>query len=384
MGCRQLIVLSFALACVSFSDPRLDGAGVPARRGVGVQKSTAAEANLAAAVAERKPSSWSPQLLSRLQRKQAQEALPPLSWKFPEDPVNPVKELPVEFRRQLPVESDRLAVRCGQKKVYVEVSQDLTGLGSLIEPDDLTLGGCPATEVDEEAHVLVFESDLHGCGSSLVMTDDVFIYAFVLLYKPPVLGRGLITRSQRAAIGVECHYKRSSNRYSLTDTMNLEVSVMQTDHVPLKVLADYCVAAKKPGFTSEPKQEFIKNHGCVYCDRKASPQLSGWPIQPLFISCYVKAIPASSPNTIEDKACSFTEGRWRAVRGNDQFCSCCGSTCGMRKARDVDSADRVAPTGCLLWIGYLFLSGFMFNAGAVDHPAAVWASVCIEITLAPS
>ncbi|XP_029963556.1 zona pellucida sperm-binding protein 3-like [Salarias fasciatus] len=134
--------------------------------------------------------------------------------------------------------------------------------------------------------------------------------------------------------------------------MNLEVSVMQTDHVPLKVLADYCVAAKKPGFTSEPKQEFIKNHGCLggrYSRSRFMSQSrpetlqfqveasSFHPLGLLFISCYVKAIPASSPNTIEDKACSFTEGRWRAVRGNDQFCSCCGSTCGMRKARDVDS-----------------------------------------------
>ncbi|KAI4815952.1 hypothetical protein KUCAC02_006075 [Chaenocephalus aceratus] len=84
----------------------------------------------------------------------------------------------------------------------------LLGRGTLIKPEEITLGGCSATEVDNWAHVLAFESELHGCGSTLVMTENSFIYAFALVYNPKVSGRSPIMRRQSAVIGVECHYPR--------------------------------------------------------------------------------------------------------------------------------------------------------------------------------
>ncbi|CDQ76738.1 unnamed protein product [Oncorhynchus mykiss] len=65
--------------------------------------------------------------------------------------------------------------------VHVKVKQDLLGIGRLIQPQRITLGGCPATEEDTDAHVITFESELHGCGSELTMTEDVLIYTFTLV-----------------------------------------------------------------------------------------------------------------------------------------------------------------------------------------------------------
>lgn len=92
-----------------------------------------------------------------------------LKWKFPEPPAEPVNRPPVQFKLQQPVVSNRVAVKCGESKVLVEVSQDLLGIGTLISPDEITLGGCPVTEVDDRSQVLIIESELHECGSTLMV-----------------------------------------------------------------------------------------------------------------------------------------------------------------------------------------------------------------------
>ncbi|KAF6735970.1 Zona pellucida sperm-binding protein 3 [Oryzias melastigma] len=130
-----------------------------------------------------------------------------LKWKFPEPPADPVNRPPVQFKLQQPVVTNRVAVKCGESKVQVEVSQDLLGIGALISPDEITLGGCPVTEVDDHSQVLIFESELHECGSTLMLEDKGFVYAFKLIYNPKSMARSPITRSQSTAIAVECHYK---------------------------------------------------------------------------------------------------------------------------------------------------------------------------------
>ena len=47
--------------------------------------------------------------------------------------------------------------------------KDLLGIGKPVHAADVTLGGCPATGEDAETQVLVFESELHGCGSQLLV-----------------------------------------------------------------------------------------------------------------------------------------------------------------------------------------------------------------------
>ena len=143
MGSSQLIVFGFVLTCVRFSDARFLSKSASNYWEVEVQEPAAAEP-------ERKS--------SRAQ-----------SWRFPKDPLDPVITPPVKFELRQPVTTNPVALRCGESRLQVEVSQDLLGLGMLITPEEITLGGCPATDVDNLSHVLVFESELQGCGSTLVV-----------------------------------------------------------------------------------------------------------------------------------------------------------------------------------------------------------------------
>uniref|UniRef100_A0A3Q1G335 Zona pellucida sperm-binding protein 3 n=1 Tax=Acanthochromis polyacanthus TaxID=80966 RepID=A0A3Q1G335_9TELE len=379
MGSRLPIVFSFLFACVRLSDARLLSMSVPTRRGVEQQKPAVLEVE-PAAEPEREHSSQSARQTDSLQSKQTPPAASPFSWKFPEDPVDPVNESPAEFKLPQPVVTNRVAVRCGESKIQVEVNQDLQGLGRLIDPEDITLGGCSATEIDDLSHVLIFESELHGCGSVPVMTEIALIYAFTLVYNPKVLGGSPIIRRQSAVIGVECHYlrkqslshlhlawkhnkdaveaeqqprfslqlmdddwlsERTSSKYALGDTINMQASVMRSNHTPLRVLAKSCVATKWPDSTSEPRHAFIKNNGWVldiHTGSRFRPQTRPEKLQfQMYITCKLKAIPASSPVTIQHKACSFDVG-WREATGKHQFCSCCEDARAMRKIRDVDAA----------------------------------------------
>nr|XP_046246134.1 zona pellucida sperm-binding protein 3-like isoform X2 [Scatophagus argus] len=395
MGYRQLIVFGFVFACVSLSDARFVGMRVPTYWGVEVQKPAEVEAE-PAAVPERGHSRESAQKAARLQAKQIQAATEPLSWKFPEDPVDTVIKTPVKFELRQPATTNRVAVRCGESRIQVEVNQDLLGLGKLIKPEEITLGGCSTTEIDSLTHVMIFESELHRCGSTLVLTESAFIYAFTLVYNPKVSGRSPIIRSQSVVIGVECHYpslifrkrivsnsplypawmpykdtkvaeerlffslrlmtddwkfERSFSKYSHRDVINMQASVMQHYHTPLRVLVDSCVATMRPDSASEPRRAFVRNHGCLG-DRHSPrsmfmPQsqpdklqfqveaLSFQLLKTIYITCQLKAIPTSSLVTIEHKLCYFDK-RWRAVGGKDDFCACCESSCGMRKVRHLD------------------------------------------------
>ncbi|KAI3354668.1 hypothetical protein L3Q82_019157 [Scortum barcoo] len=204
MGSRQSIVFGIVLTCVRLRDARFLSLTVPTYWGVEDQEPAEMQADPAAGP-EREHSREFAQQAGRLQAKQVQLATEPLSWKYPEDPVDPVNKPPVKFELLQPAMTDRFAVRCGGSRIHVEVSQDLLGNGKLIKPEDLSLGSCSVTEIDNLSHVLIFERELHDCGSTLVMTETAFIYTFALVYNPKVLGRGDIIRSQ-SVIGVECHY----------------------------------------------------------------------------------------------------------------------------------------------------------------------------------
>lgn len=168
MGSRQLIVVGIVLACVRLRDARFLSMTVPTYWGVEAQEPAEVEAK-PAAEPERGRSWESTQQAGRLQAKQIQRAVEPLSWKFPEDPVDPVDKPPVKFELRQPATTNRVAVRCGESRIQVEVSQDLLGNGKLIKPEEITLGSCSATEIDNLSHVLIFERELHSCGSTLVV-----------------------------------------------------------------------------------------------------------------------------------------------------------------------------------------------------------------------
>lgn len=165
---RRLFAFVFLLACVRLSDAGALRALAPTHRRVEAQRPVEVEA-MQVAEAEREHSRASAQQAGWLQTEQTWPALQPFSWKFPELPVDPVLEPPDEFQPWRPVMTAHFALRCGESKIQVEVSQDLWGNGNLIKPEEITLGSCSATEVDNRAHVLIFEYELHNCDSKLVV-----------------------------------------------------------------------------------------------------------------------------------------------------------------------------------------------------------------------
>lgn len=87
-----------------------------------------------------------------------------ITWKYPEDP-KPEPKVEVEFQLIYPNAAKTVAVECRERDARVEVKRDLFGIGQPINPGDLTLGDCIALAEDPVAEVLIFQSDLHECGS---------------------------------------------------------------------------------------------------------------------------------------------------------------------------------------------------------------------------
>ncbi|XP_045063616.1 zona pellucida sperm-binding protein 3-like [Coregonus clupeaformis] len=317
----------------------------------------------------------------------------PLTWRFPEDPIKEV-QLAIDEQSPLPVPANSVAVQCGETAAHVEVKRDLLGIGQLIHAADLTLGGCTVTGEDASAQVLIFDTELHGCGSTLTMTDDSLVYVFTLRYTPATLGSSPIVRTREVELWVECHYQRKhdvssgavkptwnpyastkvaeellyfslrlmtdnwqlerpSNEYILGDNINFEASVVQFYHVPLRVFVDRCVATVIPNINTVPRYAFIENHGCLVdtkltgsrsqfiprtMDDKLRFQIEAFRFQvvntgSLYITCLLKATTASARIDHENKACSFLNG-WHEANGKDQACGCCDTDCGMKREPD--------------------------------------------------
>uniref|UniRef100_A0AAZ3S9T2 Zona pellucida sperm-binding protein 3 n=1 Tax=Oncorhynchus tshawytscha TaxID=74940 RepID=A0AAZ3S9T2_ONCTS len=326
----------------------------------------------------------------------------PLTWLYPT--IEKHVRNSTAFQRLKQVAANGVVAWCGKSVVRVEVKQELLGIGRLVQPERITLGGCAAIEEDAEALVLTFESELHGCGSELTMTEDVLIYTFSLVYEPKPLANISILNTSKAMVDIECHYlrnhdvssnalkptwipnisnmvaeellyfslrlmtadwqfERPSNHYYLGDIINMEASVMPYHHVPLRVFVDRCVATLAPDVHTVPRYSFIEDHGCLVDakltgsssqflsrsqDDKIQFQLESFRFQPqndsqqLYITCHLKASAASSPIDAENKACSFTDG-WKAAGGDDLVCGCCDSSCAVSKARDLDSEATLGP-----------------------------------------
>ncbi|XP_077093769.1 zona pellucida sperm-binding protein 3-like [Siphateles boraxobius] len=311
----------------------------------------------------------------------------PLDWRYPIVP-EVQSELAVDFQLRQPVTPSSVAVQCGENRVLVEVQQDFFSNGQLIQPTGLSLGGCPVVGQDPGSRVLIFEYELQDCNSVLMMNEDELVYTFSLTYTPEALAGTPITRADGAIVGVQCHYQRLHNvssdalrptwvpyaskeageevllfslkimmddwsyqrpsySYFLGGVINIEASVKQYNHVPLRVFVDSCVATQVPDVNSLPRYSFIENHGC-FVDAKTTAsssrfmprsqvdkiqfQLEAFMFQEgnspsIYITCILKATIASAPSDAQHKSCSFANG-WFGADGNDQVCGCCDSTCG--------------------------------------------------------
>ncbi|XP_041853372.1 zona pellucida sperm-binding protein 3-like [Melanotaenia boesemani] len=308
-----------------------------------------------------------------------------LTWTYPSDP-QPEPKVDVPFEQRYPVPAATVAVECREDTAHVEVKKDLFGIGQFIDPADLTLGTCAAVAEDTAAHVLIYESALHQCGSVLTSTDTSLVYTFTLNYSPKPLGSAPVVRTSQAAVIVECHYPRKHNvsslpldplwvpfsavkmaeeflyfslklmtddflherpsyQYFLGDLIRIEATVKQYFHVPLRVYVDNCVATLSPDSTSNPRYAFIDNHGCMLDGRitgsdskflartvenKLQFQLEAFRFQGansglIYITCHLIATSASHAIDTEHRACSYTGG-WKEASGADAVCGSCESS----------------------------------------------------------
>ncbi|KAJ8337279.1 hypothetical protein SKAU_G00384990 [Synaphobranchus kaupii] len=287
----------------------------------------------------------------------------------------PVTPRPTQKEPTIVVETptpkpNAVKVHCGESSVQFEVDMDLLGIGHLIQPSDINLGGCgPVGQHGSE--VLLFETELHGCGSVLAMMEDALVYTFALNYQPNSFVATPIIRTSSAVVGLQCHYmrlhnvssnalkptwipyhstlsaeellvfsmrlmadhwqlERGSNVFFLGDLINIEVSVVQANHMPLRVFVDTCVATLDPDMNAVPRYAFIENDGCLM-DSKLTNSRS-------------QLLSRVQDDKLQFQLDAF---RWISASGNDQACSCCDTSCVVRKGRSVDSGAQYAGTAVL-------------------------------------
>ncbi|KAG2459863.1 ZP3 protein, partial [Polypterus senegalus] len=213
---------------------------------------------------------------------------------------------PIEPRAGAP---QTVTAQCTDSEVIVTISPDLLGIQKPVQPSDLSMGGCGVTS-PAGARPFVIEAPLQGCGSTVEMQGAEIVYTFTLDYNPSPIDGLPIVRTNPAVVQIECHYNRlhnvssnalnptwvpytstisaedilgfslvimssdwsgpsPSNTFFLGDLVNLQASVDNSNHEPLRVFVDSCVAT--PGSNaSAPAYTFIGNNGCFL-----DSQLSG-------------------------------------------------------------------------------------------------------------
>ncbi|KAG5280822.1 hypothetical protein AALO_G00064410 [Alosa alosa] len=125
-------------------------------------------------------------------------------------------------------------------------------------------------------------------------------------------------------------FERVPNTY-LGDILHIEASVIQYNHVPLRVFAHSCVATAVPDVKTSPRYSFIVNYGCLV-DAKLTGSRS-------------RFLPRSHDGKLqfELEAFRFAQGagndccplpRWTSAGEHDEMCLCCDSTCGTGEAAD--------------------------------------------------
>ncbi|XP_028654135.1 zona pellucida sperm-binding protein 3-like [Erpetoichthys calabaricus] len=324
-----------------------------------------------------------------------------------------------------------VSAQCTETEVIVNISSDLFGIRHPIQPSDLTLGGCGVTSQVSAPPTFVIEAPLQGCNSNVTMLSDEIVYNFTLEYNPSSIPGIPIMRTNPAVVQIECHYPRnhnvssnalnptwvpytstisaedilgfsldimnsdwsgpsSTNTFYLGDLINLQASVDNTNHVPLRIFVDNCIASPASD-GSAPTYTFIGNHGCFIdgqltnsssqfiTPRVASSTLQfeldafrffDVPTSSIFITCNLTVTLASQGIDSLNKACSYIPGlsMWTSVDGSDLVCSCCDTNCvaslpGRKKAeKRKQRPRRSALTIPAEWektliVGPLFLKG---------------------------
>uniref|UniRef100_A0A3Q0S2U2 Zona pellucida sperm-binding protein 3 n=1 Tax=Amphilophus citrinellus TaxID=61819 RepID=A0A3Q0S2U2_AMPCI len=254
-------------------------------------------------------------------------------------------------------------------------------LGSDSAGGEEVCGAVPSGEAE-----FTIRTQLMACGTKLSSTKDKLIYSSVLVYSPEPSSDGLL-RLEGATIPVECHYKkkysvdgisllpiwvpfvstasaedeidfhlllvtddwkfqRGSYMYFLGDPIHFEVSAVIGNHMPLRVYIDHCVGTATPDADAVLRYDFIEHHGCLvdaYLTNSSSHflprteehklrfQLDAFifyqaPSNQVYVTCDVKAVPATMTVNSQNRACSLIDNRWHSVDGSDEACRSCDIT----------------------------------------------------------
>ncbi|XP_078392263.1 zona pellucida sperm-binding protein 3-like [Cetorhinus maximus] len=121
--------------------------------------------------------------------------------------------------------------------------------------------------------------------------------------------------------------ERTSTVYYLGELIHIEASVSMTNHMPLKLYIDRCVATLSPDKDSTPRYSFIDHNGCLL-DSKAEDSFSTFVLPRdeqeldklqfdldafrflgddrslIFITCHLKVAPLDQRDS-RNKACTF-------------------------------------------------------------------------------
>ncbi|XP_067879910.1 zona pellucida sperm-binding protein 3-like [Heterodontus francisci] len=313
-----------------------------------------------------------------------------------------------------------VTVQCGEQNLLVRVQMDLFGSRHLIKAADLTLGtaGCRPTRIYSQNHTVLFDYGLHECGSRLQMAGDFLVYTTHLNHTPQYHG-SVIVRTNGAVIPIECHYfrkgnvssnpikptwipfsstksgeghlsfslrlmnddwltERTSTVYYLGDLIHIEASVSMTNHMPLKLYIDRCVATLSPDKDSTPRYSIIDYNGCLL-DSKAEDSFSTFVLPRdereldklrfdldafrffgddrslIFITCHLKVAPVDRRDSM-NKACTFQKMQnvWTPLEeSNNDICACCHvGNCGVtREFRFPSRGRRDLSEAGLKWEG---------------------------------
>ncbi|XP_056122641.1 zona pellucida sperm-binding protein 3b [Rhinichthys klamathensis goyatoka] len=289
---------------------------------------------------------------------------------------------PVPQQRQ-----KKVSVFCHDEAIEVVMNADLFAAGFPVYAEELWLGpgmssSCGAVQTGEL--LLTIIANFRDCGTKLSVTDDSLVYSNVLVYSPLPSPDGVL-RQEGAVIPVQCQfqrrynvdsaavapawvpfastvsstdyldfalrlmsddwqYERGSNVYFLGDAIHLQASVTLANHLPLLLFIDWCVATPTFNFdANDIKYSFVDYRGCLSDSRssysrskflqrsegnKLNLLLDAFRFHKLtsnsvYITCYLKAIPAAYSVSAQNRACSFIDGRWQSVDGNDEVCNSC-------------------------------------------------------------
>ncbi|KAM6920268.1 zona pellucida sperm-binding protein 3-like [Lycodopsis pacificus] len=272
----------------------------------------------------------------------------------------------------------RVVVQADMFDTGLQVDVRHLRLGSDLVSEGSACGAVPSGEAE-----FTIQASLMDCGAELSSTEEKIIYSNVLVYSPEPSSDGLL-RLDAATIPVQCHYEkryavaplsvqptwvpsvsrvsaedrinfnlllmtddwqfqRGSSSYFLGDPIHLEASAVVGNHIPLRVYVTNCVATATPNAEATLRYDFIVNHGCLadaYLtnsksrflprveEHKLRFQIDAFrfyqePSSQVYITCYLKAVPAALSVSSHSRACSLIDNRWSSIDGNDQACRSC-------------------------------------------------------------